>query len=282
MQVNKNCAAGYPRTCADTAPRMGKIRDIYEISEKELVLVTSDRISAFDKILPKTIAGKGEILNKLSLFWFEQTKKIVPNHVISSDLRTMPQFFQNNKFENRTVLVKKLKILPYEFIVRGYMFGHLWDEVGKNGEYKLAEKLKTPILTPSTKSEKGDEYITYEKMATEIGYSLASTIKEICLRLYDFCYTHAYKKGIIIADAKFEFGLDENNNLILADEIFTPDSSRFWKLDEYEVGISPKSYDKQFLRDWLIANNKQFENIPDEIYNQTAKIYAECIQKLTD
>jgi len=273
----------------------GKVREVYEVSDDALVIVTTDRISAFDVILPKPVANKGKVLNAVSLFWFNFTKGIIPNHIISSDLKEMPEFFQNNEFEGRTVLVKKLKMLPFEFIVRGYMFGNMWGAYSKGekfcgqkieGDYKLAEKLTSPLFTPSTKARVGhDEYISVQYVADKIGAELADRIKKISLELYNTCYDYAYNKNIIIADTKFEFGLDENNNLFVADEILTPDSSRFWSLSDYKVGISPKSYDKQLVRDWL-QNNKingemQFDNVSDDVLRKTSEIYAECLTKIT-
>jgi phosphoribosylaminoimidazole-succinocarboxamide synthase len=274
----------------------GKVREVYEISDDRLVIVTTDRISAFDVILSKPVAGKGKVLNALSLFWFGYTKDIVQNHIISGDTADMPEFFRAEEFEGRTALVKKVKILPFEFIVRGYMFGNMWNAYSKGeefcgqkieGEYKLAEKLAVPLLTPSTKAEAGahDQYVSFKDVADSVGAELAYKIKEICLKLYGACYKYAYEKGIIIADTKFEVGLDADGGLVLADEIFTPDSSRFWSLSDYKTGESPKSYDKQFIRDWL-TNNKidgrmRFDDVPDDILIKTSEIYAECLKKLT-
>ncbi|MCL1971313.1 MAG: phosphoribosylaminoimidazolesuccinocarboxamide synthase [Candidatus Bathyarchaeota archaeon] len=272
----------------------GKVRDVYEVTDDRLVIVTTDRISAFDVILSKPVTGKGKILNAVALFWFDFTKGVIPNHIISSDLKDMPEYFQKEEFEGRTILVKKLKILPFEFIVRGYMFGHMWEAYSKNqefcghkieGDYKLAEILAAPIFTPSTKAHVGhDEYVSEENVVSTIGVELAERVKKVCLELYDVCYKYAYIKGIIIADTKFEFGLDTKGNLVLADEIFTPDSSRFWSISDYKVGSSPKSYDKQFVRDWLLSNKvnneMQFDNVPDEILKKTADIYAECFRRL--
>jgi phosphoribosylaminoimidazole-succinocarboxamide synthase len=273
----------------------GKVREVYEIPEDRLVIVTTDRISAFDVILSKPVADKGKVLNAVSLFWFNYTKDIIPNHIISGDLKDMPEFFQKGEFEGRTVMVKKLKILPFEFIVRGYMFGNMWEAYSRNqefcgqkidGDYKLAEKLASPLFTPSTKAHVGhDEYISFKNVADSIGAELAERIKDISFTIYNTCYRYAYSKGIIIADTKFEFGLDEAGNLVIADEILTPDSSRFWSLSEYKEGISPKSYDKQFVRDWLV-NNKvngemQFNNVPDDVLAKTHDIYNECLSKIT-
>ena len=272
----------------------GKVRDVFEIPGEKLVIVTTDRISAFDVILPNLVAAKGRVLNAVSLFWFDFTKDIVANHIISSSLLDMPEYFQKSEFEGRTVLVKKLKILPFEFIVRGYMFGNMWEAYSKNqefcgktitGDYKLAQKLNEPIFTPSTKAHVGhDEYISFDGVANEIGAEPAEKIRQLCLKLYEVCYNYAYSKGIIIADTKFEIGIDENNNLVLADEIFTPDSSRFWSLADYKEGVSPKSYDKQFVRDWLMNNKSegqmQFDKVPGEVLKKTSNIYAECLRKI--
>jgi len=274
----------------------GKVREVYEVSDDKLVIVTTDRISAFDVILSKPVKDKGKVLNAVSLFWFDYTKNIIPNHIISSNLKDMPEFFQKDEFEGRTVLVKKLKILPFEFIIRGYVFGNMWEAYSKGkefcgqkieGNYKLAEKLATPLFTPSTKAREGhDEYISIQYLADHIGADLAKKIEKLCFYIYTTCYDYAYKKNIIIADTKFEFGLDENNNLFIADEVLTPDSSRFWSLSEYKIGTSPKSYDKQFVRDWLQNNKKdgemQFDNVPDDVLSKTSEIYAECLRRLVN
>jgi len=273
----------------------GKVREVYEVSEDKLVIVTTDRISAFDVILPKPVAGKGKVLNAVSLFWFNFTKGIIPNHIISSDLKDMPEFFHKGEFEGRTVLVKKLRMLPFEFIVRGYMFGHMWEAYSKGqefcgqkieGNYKLAGKLAAPLFTPSTKAHTGhDEYISVKHVADTIGPELAGRIERISLEIYNTCYSYAYNKNIIIADTKFEFGLDAYNNLFIADEILTPDSSRFWSLSDYKMGVSPKSYDKQLVRDWLTENKingeMQFDNVSDDVLRKTSEIYAECLRKIT-
>lgn len=272
----------------------GKVRDVYKISDSKLVIVTTDRISAYDVVMAKPVKNKGKILNLISLFWFDYTKALVPNHIISYNPSDMPEYFRKEEYRDRMVLVKKLKMIPYEFIVRGYIFGNMWNAYCENkkfcgekikGDYKLAEKLDTPILTPSTKATAGhDEYVSFEHFADDLGIETAEKIKDACLKLYVTCYKYAYEKGIIIADTKFEFGFDENNDLVLADEIFTPDSSRFWSLDEYQTGVSPKSYDKQFIRDWLTNNmtdgKMQFDSVPDDIIKKTENIYAECLKKI--
>ena len=274
----------------------GKVRDVYDVSDDRLVIVTTDRISAFDVVLSKPVPGKGKVLNAVSLFWFDFTKDIIPNHIISSDLGDMPEAFRKDEFEGRTILVKKLKMLPLECIVRGYMFGNMWEAYSSgrdfcgysfNEKYELAGKLAEPLFTPSTKAHTGhDEYITVKQVEDMIGAGLTEKIRETSLALYDACYQYAFGKGIIIADTKFEFGLDENGALVLADEIFTPDSSRFWNLEDYTTGVSPKSYDKQFVRDWLLANKvdgqMRFDDIPGDILEKTAEIYAQCRRRLID
>lgn len=275
----------------------GKVRDVYEINEKELVIVTTDRISAFDVILKSTIKDKGVALNLISEYWFDYTSKMIPNHIISTNLSDMPAYFSENPacYKNRTVLVQKLRMLPYEFIVRGYMFGSMWEEYKTyktfcgqtvDGEYQLAQKLAEPVVTPSVKSSMGhDEYISLERLKKELGTEEADKICDICLRLYKTCYEQALQNNIIIADTKFEFGYDENGTLVLGDEIFTPDSSRFWSLADYQIGVSPRSYDKQFVRDWLIEHKLNgvtpAPELPEEIMNATADIYMECCRKIT-
>ena len=275
----------------------GKVRDVYEVSEKELAVVTTDRISAFDVILNSTIKDKGKALNLISLYWFDYTSSIIPNHIISSELSDMPELFRNDpqQYEKRTVLVKKLKMLPYEFIVRGYMFGSLWEEYKTNGtycgqridkKYELAQKLNRPVVTPSAKNSEGhDENISLQRLYSELGNETADKICRISIELYEKCYKHALEKGIIIADTKFEFGYDENGSLTLGDEIFTPDSSRFWATDDYKTGTSPSSYDKQFVRDWLIENKLNgvtpAPELPDDIAGKTAALYKECYSRIT-
>ncbi len=272
----------------------GKVREVYDLEDGRMVIVTTDRISAFDVVLPTDITDKGKVLNKLANFWFDYTKDIVKNHMISADLSDMPVDFQKPEFEGRTILVKKLRMIPYEVIVRGYMFGSMYEAYKKGQpflghafekEYKQAEKLDCPIVTPSTKAQEGhDINVTLQYMADDLGKELSSKIERAALDVYKKCYEHAYKNGIIIADTKFEFGLDENDDLVLADEVLTPDSSRFWDLSKYQVGTSPASYDKQFVRDWLKDNNlagdPDIKEIPAEVVAKTAAIYAECAEKI--
>ncbi|MBP5438925.1 MAG: phosphoribosylaminoimidazolesuccinocarboxamide synthase [Treponema sp.] len=272
----------------------GKVREVYDLEDGRMVIVTTDRISAFDVILPTMITDKGKVLNALSNFWFDYTKDIVKNHMISSNLKDMPAEFQKSEFEGRTILVKKLKMVPYEVIVRGYMFGSMYEAYKKgeeflghkfDKEYQQAEKLDEPIVTPSTKAAEGhDINVTLDYMKKDLGEELGSKIEKAALAIYKKCYEHAAKNGIIIADTKFEFGLDENGDLVLADEVLTPDSSRFWNAAEYKVGTSPASYDKQFVRDWLKDNNlagdPNIKSIPAEIVEKTSALYHECQERI--
>ena len=272
----------------------GKVREVYDLEDGRMVIVTTDRISAFDVILPTMITDKGKVLNALSNFWFDYTKDIVKNHMISSNLKDMPAEFQKSEFEGRTILVKKLKMVPYEVIVRGYMFGSMYEAYKKgeeflghkfDKEYQQAEKLDDPIVTPSTKAAEGhDINVTLDYMKKDLGEELGSKIEKAALAIYKKCYEHAAKNGIIIADTKFEFGLDENGDLVLADEVLTPDSSRFWNAAEYKVGTSPASYDKQFVRDWLKNNNlagdPNIKSIPAEIVEKTSALYHECQERI--
>ena len=272
----------------------GKVREVYDLEDGRMVIVTTDRISAFDVILPVDIPGKGKVLNAVSEKWFDLTKDICKNHLISSDTKDMPAEFQKPEFEGRTMLVKKLKMVPYEVIVRGYMFGSMYEAYKKgepflghsfDKEYQEAEKLAEPICTPSTKAKEGhDINVTLDYMKKDLGEELGTKIEKAALAIYKKCYDYANERGIIIADTKFEFGLDENGELILADEVLTPDSSRFWNKDAYKVGTSPASYDKQFVRDWLKANNlagdPNIKEIPADIVKKTADLYAECQKKI--
>ena len=272
----------------------GKVREVYDLEDGRMVIVTTDRISAFDVILPTMITDKGKVLNALSNFWFDYTKDIVKNHMISAELKDMPAEFQKPEFEGRTILVKKLKMIPYEVIVRGYMFGSMYEAYKKgeeflghkfDKEYKQAEKLDEPIVTPSTKAAEGhDINVTLDYMKKDLGDDLGTKIEQTALAIYKKCYDHAAKNGIIIADTKFEFGLDENGELVLADEVLTTDSSRFWNAAEYKPGTSPASYDKQFVRDWLKDNNlagdPNIKSIPSEVVEKTSALYHECQKRI--
>ncbi len=272
----------------------GKVREIYAVDDDKLMMVVSDRISAFDSILPCMISNKGQILNKISEFWFDFVKDIIPNHIIATELKDFPDEFRTPDFEGRSMLVKKLKMIPVECIVRGYITGSGWKSYKETGEVcgiklpdglKESQKLPEPIFTPTTKAAEGhDENITFEEMCDLIGKDLAEKVKSKTIEIYKKCADFALTKGIIIADTKFEFGLNENGNLVLGDEVLTPDSSRFWPADEYVVGQSQKSFDKQFMRDWLKSNNWDAKNptpIPQNVVDTTRAKYIEAYEKLT-
>lgn len=276
----------------------GKVREIYDV-DNALVMVATDRISAFDHILKNKIVDKGKVLTQMSKFWFEYTGHIVDNHMISTDVNDMPEFFRNEKFEGRSMLCKKLTMLPIECIVRGYITGSGWASYQKTGKVcgiqlpeglKESQKLPEPIYTPSTKAELGDhdENISYEQSIDVIekiypgrGKTYATMIRDYTLSLYKKCAAYALERGIIIADTKFEFGLDENGNIILADEMLTPDSSRFWPLEGYKEGQPQPSYDKQFVRDWLKANPDSDYLLPDDVIDKTIAKYKEAYKLLT-
>ena len=276
----------------------GKVREIYDIGDS-LILVASDRISAFDVILKNIIVGKGEVLTKMSKFWFDLTKDIVPNHMLSVDTKDMPEFFQNEKFEGRSMMCKKLNMLPVECIVRGYITGSGWSSYQKTGEVcgikleeglKESQKLSEPIYTPSTKAEIGDhdENISFEQSIDVIerefpghGREYAEKIKDCTIALYRKCADYALERGIIIADTKFEFGVDEDGNIVIGDEMLTPDSSRFWPAEGYEAGKSQPSFDKQFVRDWLKANPDSDYLLPQDVIDKTISKYQEAFDKLT-
>lgn len=272
----------------------GKVREIYEVDDDKLLLVVSDRISAFDVILPAKIENKGQVLNQISEFWFNLVKDVIPNHIISTNIKDFPEEFQSKEFEGRSMLVKKLKMLPVECIVRGYITGSGWSSYKKDGTVcgiKLpeglqeSEKLPEPIFTPTTKAQEGhDENISFEEVCKLIGENLAKEVREKTIEIYSKCADYALSKGIIIADTKFEFGLDENGKLVLADEVLTPDSSRFWPAKDYEVGRSQKSFDKQYMRDWLKETSWDATNptpIPEDVISTTRAKYIEAYEMLT-
>ena len=276
----------------------GKVREIYDIGDS-LILVASDRISAFDVILKNLIVGKGAVLTKMSKFWFDLTKDVVPNHMLSVDTKDMPEFFQNENFEGRSMMCKKLTMLPVECIVRGYITGSGWSSYQKTGEVcgiklkaglKESQKLSEPIYTPSTKAEIGDhdENISFEQSIDVIerdfpghGREYAEKIKDCTIALYKKCADYALERGIIIADTKFEFGVDENGKIVIGDEMLTPDSSRFWPAEGYEAGKSQPSFDKQFVRDWLKANPDSDYLLPQDVIDKTISKYQEAFDKLT-
>ena len=276
----------------------GKVREVYDIGDS-LIITATDRISAFDVILKNKVEKKGTILTKMSEFWFDFTKDILPNHMISTDVKDMPEFFQNERFDGNSMKCKKLEMLPVECIVRGYITGSGWASYCENGTVcgiklpeglKESEKLPEPIYTPSTKAEIGDhdENVSFEQTVINLekiypgkGQEYAEKLRDYTIALYKKCAEYALSKGIIIADTKFEFGLDENGNVILGDEMLTPDSSRFWPLEGYEPGKGQPSYDKQFVRDWLKANPDSDYLLPEEVIKKTVDKYKEAYELLT-
>lgn len=274
----------------------GKVRDIYELDDGNLLIVTTDRASAFDVVLPDEIPYKGVVLNRLSQFWFEMTRDIVPNHLLTTDNSKMPVEFQNEEYEGRCMLVRKLRMVPIECIVRGFIVGSGWESYQKNRTIcgieflpglQEAEKID-PIYTPTTKATEGhDQHINFEQTVELLGGNrdLAKQIRDKSLEIFKRCSSYALTKNIIIADTKLEYGLDENGDLVLGDELMTPDSSRFWPADKYRLGVSPPSLDKQFLRDWLKASGWNKEppapHIPKGIIFETASRYFKIYQTLT-
>lgn len=276
----------------------GKVREIYD-NKDSLIMVATDRISCFDVILHNEVTKKGTVLTQMSKFWFDYTKEIVPNHMISVDTKDMPEYFQQPKFEGKSMLCRKLNMLPIECIVRGYITGSGWasyKETGKVCGIELPEglqesqKLPEPIYTPSTKAEIGDhdENISFEQSIAHLekyfpghGEEYATKIKDCTIALYKKCAEYALSKGIIIADTKFEFGLDENGNIVIGDEMLTPDSSRFWPADGYEPGHSQPSFDKQFARDWLKANPGNDWTLPQDVVDKTIEKYLQAYTMLT-
>ncbi len=275
----------------------GKVRDMYEVDDNHILIVTTDRLSAFDVILPTPIPGKGEVLNAVSDFWFHKLSHIVPSHVSDMSLEeAIPDIAERRRVASHAIVVKRLTPLPIEAIVRGYLIGSGWKEYQKQGSVCgielpegliLADQLPEPIFTPSTKAAIGehDENIDFARMCDLIGVELAEQVWHISLSLYKEAASFALQKGIIIADTKFEFGLDEHGTLCLIDEVLTPDSSRFWPVSEYQPGISPPSFDKQIVRDWLetLDWNKKAPGpeLPDAIKNKTAEKYREALERLT-
>jgi len=276
----------------------GKVREIYDNGDS-LIMVATDRISCFDVILHNIVSGKGSVLTQMSKFWFDFTKDILPNHMISVDVKDMPEFFQKPEFEGKSMMCKKLTMIPVECIVRGYITGSGWEEHQGNGTVcgirlpeglKESEKLPEPIYTPSTKAEIGDhdENISFEQSISHLekyfpgkGEHYATLIRDYTLALYKKCADYALSRGIIIADTKFEFGLDEEGNVVLGDEMLTPDSSRFWPADGYEAGHSQPSFDKQFARDWLTSHPGNDWTLPEEIVKKTIDKYLQSYEMLT-
>ena len=275
----------------------GKVRDIYDIDQDLMLIVTSDRISAFDCILPDPIPGKGLILSAVSAFWFEKLAHVIPNQMTDIPLHAViKDEAECALLQGRAIVVKKLKALPVEAVVRGYLIGSGWKDYQQHQSVcgislpeglRQADKLQEPLFTPSTKADLGDhdENIPFEKMEAILGARLALEVREVSLKLYQEASTYALQRGIIIADTKFEFGLDDEGTLHLIDEVLTPDSSRFWPVDQYQVGMSPPSFDKQFVRDYLesLDWNKAppAPHLPEEILQKTSAKYREALERLT-
>jgi len=275
----------------------GKVRDLYEIDERRMLIVASDRLSAFDVVLPTPIPGKGHMLTELSNFWFARTRRVIANHLLDDDLaEVLPDANERAQVEGRAVIARRLETLPVEAIVRGYLIGSGWKDYQRTGTIgglplpeglQLADRLPQPVFTPSTKAEAGghDVNIGFDDVVERIGEELASRVRSISLRLYGEAAEYAASRGIIIADTKFEFGLDETGELVLIDEILTPDSSRFWPADGWQPGENPPSFDKQYIRDWL--ENLDWDKkppgpeIPDDVVQESVNRYREAVTRLT-
>lgn len=276
----------------------GKVRDIYALDNGYMLIVTTDRLSAFDVVMPQPIPDKGKVLLQVSNFWFDKLAHVIPNHLTDIDIDELSVTDEEAEWlEGRAIVVRRLKPLPIEAIVRGYLIGSGWKDYQKTGAVcgidlpaglKQASKLPEPIFTPSSKAEVGDhdENIAFSVMEQRIGAELAAKIRDTSIQLYTEAAAYALERGIIIADTKFEFGLDGDDNLILIDEILTPDSSRFWPADEYQEGTSPPSFDKQFVRDYLETldwdKTPPGPVIPADILEKTADKYREVARRLTE
>jgi len=275
----------------------GKVRDIYAVDAQTMLIVTTDRLSAFDVVLPDPIPGKGHVLNEISGFWFGQTRHLVPNHLTGRSIESIvsdPE--ERAMLAGRTVIVRRLKALPIEAVVRGYLIGSGWKDYQKTGalcgielprDLQQAQRLPTPLFTPATKAAPGhhDENIPFAEMEKTVGAALAASVRSTAIAIYEYAAAHARNRGIIIADTKFEFGVDEAGRLTLIDEVLTPDSSRFWPADSYRVGTSPPSFDKQFVRDYLetLDWNKKAPGprLPLEIIARTSENYRAALARLT-
>jgi phosphoribosylaminoimidazole-succinocarboxamide synthase len=275
----------------------GKVRDIYAIDADHMLIVTTDRLSAFDVVLPNPIPGKGRVLTEISRFWFERTGHIIPNHLTGLSLQdVVTDAGERALIADRSMIVKRLRALPIEAVVRGYLIGSGWKDYQQTGMVcgislptglRQADRLPEPLFTPATKADMGehDENISYEKVVAAIGRGLAEQVRASALALYSFAAQHAAARGIIIADTKFEFGVDAAGHLTLIDEALTPDSSRFWPVDTYRPGISPPSFDKQFVRDYLETldwdKRAPGPELPPDLVARTSEKYAEALRRLT-
>lgn len=276
----------------------GKVRDVYALPGNRLLMVATDRLSAFDSVLPNPIPGKGEMLCQISNFWFEKTKHLIPNHLTGEDVASvLPAGVDPALYAKRAVITKRLKPVPVEAIARGYIIGSGWKDYQATGAIcgitlppglQQAQQLPEPIFTPSTKAAVGDhdENVSFDAVVAAVGEDMANAVRDATLKIYQFAAEYAATRGIIIADTKFEFGTDEDGTLHIMDEMLTPDSSRFWPADSYQVGISPPSYDKQFVRDYLLQvgwdKNPPAPSVPESVIEGTAAKYAEALERLAD
>jgi phosphoribosylaminoimidazole-succinocarboxamide synthase len=273
----------------------GKVRDIYAVGDDKLLIVTTDRLSAYDVILPTPVPGKGRVLNELANFWFARLVSLIPNHLTGIDPETVVAPGERDEVRGRSMVVKRMTPLPVEAVVRGYLEGSGWKEYQESGKVcgvalppglKRASKLPQPIFTPATKAAEGhDENISFAQVESLIGSELAAKVREASLRLYQEAADYAAQKGILIADTKFEFGLNEGNELVLIDEVLTADSSRFWPADRYQVGLSPPSFDKQYVRDYLETMTwdkvAPAPKLPHDVIARTSQKYREALERLT-
>ena len=275
----------------------GKVRDVYAIDDHSLLIITTDRLSAFDVVLPDPIPGKGRVLNRISNFWFARTGHIVPNHLLPRPLaEVLPDPAERRQAEGRSVIARRLRALPVEAVVRGYLIGSGWKDYQATGSVcgitlpqglRQAQRLPQPLFTPATKAAVGDhdENISFAEVERLIGAPLAAKVRDTALALYQHAVDYALQRGIIIADTKFEFGLDDNDTLYLIDEALTPDSSRFWPADTWQEGISPPSFDKQYVRDYLETldwgKTAPGPKLPDQVIAGTAAKYHEALERLT-
>ena len=280
-----------------TRLHQGKVRDIYAVDAGHLLIVTTDRLSAFDVVLPDPIPGKGRVLTSISNYWFGRTTHIVPNHLADYPLdRAVPDAAERASIADRSMVVRRLEALPVEAVVRGYLIGSGWKDYRQSGEIcgirlptglRMADRLPQPIFTPSTKAERGkhDENVGFGEIEAAIGPDLAARVRDAAIALYQFAAAHALTRGIIIADTKFEFGVDDSGTLTLIDEALTPDSSRFWPVDTYAPGSSPPSFDKQFVRDYLETldwdKTPPAPRLPADVIRKTSEKYAEALKRLT-
>jgi len=275
----------------------GKVRDIYAVDERHMLIVTTDRLSAFDVVLPDPIPGKGQVLTTISRFWFDRTRHIVPNHLTDFPLaRAVPDATERGLIEDRAMVVRRLRALPVEAVVRGYLIGSGWKDYVASGRVcgidlpeglRIADRLPRPIFTPSTKAERGrhDENVSFAAVEATVGAQLAAQLRDTAIALYEHAAAYALERGIIIADTKFEFGVDESGRLVLIDEALTPDSSRFWPVDTYAPGSSPPSFDKQFVRDYLETldwdKTPPGPRLPADVIAKTSGKYREALRRLT-